>query len=144
VSRQEIERVFPQLITRGYSVTSPHTHEYNCIAWAVNDTTRWWWPDGMYTCYWPSAVPRIETIEAFVSAFESFGYAVCDNADYESGFEKISIFVDHNGTPTHAARQVGPDIWTSKIGNMEDIEHTVDGLDSPAYGHIATLMKRPL
>ena len=34
--------------------------------------------------------------------------------------------------------------WTSKLGNLEDIEHTtLDGLRSLVYGTIAVFMKRP-
>lgn len=144
MSRQEIERDFPRLFDSGYSIESPATPFYNCIAWAADDATRWWWPDPMNTYYWPSAAPRTETVEAFVTAFESLGYTVCGDADYEAGFEKVSIYVNHVGEPTHAARQLTPDIWTSKIGNMEDIEHRIDGLDSPLYGRVACLMKRPV
>ena len=27
-----------------YSITSPTEISYNCIAWAANEDTRWWWP----------------------------------------------------------------------------------------------------
>jgi len=42
---------FPHLKTEQYKVTSLYSDEYNCIAWAANDTESWWWPseDG----YWP-------------------------------------------------------------------------------------------
>jgi len=141
MSRQEIERDFPRLFDSGYSIESPATPFYNCIAWAADDTSRWWWPDD--TSYWPSAAPRTETIETFVKAFESLGYTVCENADYEAGFEKVSIYINHDGTPTHAARQLADDVWTSKIGKLEDIKHRIDGLDSPLYGRVTRLMKRP-
>lgn len=142
MSRQEIERDFPRLVDSGYSIESPATCNYNCIAWAAGDHTRWWWPDPMESYYWPPAVIRAETIEAFVVAFASLGYIVCDNADYETGFEKIAIYLDRYGTPTHAARQLNSNFWTSKLGGLEDIEHALEGLSGRTYGSVGAFMKR--
>jgi len=73
-------------------MTSPETAEYNCIAWAAGDTSRWWWPDSLESSYWPDDVQRSETLEAFVKAFETLSYTVCDAPEYEEGFEKIASY----------------------------------------------------
>ena len=138
-----IEQSFPKLRKGGYSVTSPAAIEYNCIAWAVGITDRWWWPDAQNLYFWPSGVPRTETIEGFMRAFETLGFTLCHGAEYESGFEKIAIYVDSKRKPTHAARQLTSGLWTSKLGGFVDIEHPIDGLDSSEYGLIAIIMKRP-
>ncbi len=144
MSRQEIEATFPILRSRGYLITSQATIEYNCIAWAAGDTGSWWWPDPMNVCYWPPAIPRKETPEAFIKAYELLGYDICKDASHEEGFEKIAIYVDGNGKPTHATRQLSSGSWTSKLGGLEDIEHnTVDALISVRYGVAKLYMKRP-
>ncbi len=139
--RQHLESRFPNLGTSGYSIESPQTINYNCIAWTVGDTTRCWWPDNVY--FWPSPPPREVTVDTLVNMFERFGYSVCGDAEYEDGFEKIAIYADPNEEPTHAARQLPSGRWTSKLGRFVDIEHTIDGLDGSAYGSVAVIMRRP-
>jgi len=144
MSRQEIEASFPSLRNSGYSITSPATVEYNCIAWASGDTRAWWWPDPMNLYYWPPTIPRENTLEAFIKAYELLGYGICKDGNYEEGFEKIAIYVAGDRKPTHAARQLSSGRWTSKLGKLEDIEHTtLNGLCSPRYGTVAVFMKRP-
>ena len=70
-----LEESFPGLTRSGYNVTSPRDKGYNCIAYAANDTRRWWWPWPMEAgFYWPPDVEREATVEAFVrSAMQSLG-----------------------------------------------------------------------
>lgn len=134
---------FPSLKKTGFDITSPRTEEYNCIAWAVGDISKWWWPDKLFQYYWPPNVPRNEFLESFIEAFENMGYEICEKPDFEEGIEKISIYIRSDGTPTHAARQLKNGRWTSKLGGAEDIEHQIDSLDGPSYGSIAVIMQRP-
>jgi len=132
---------FPNLVKTGYKITGPQDPTYNCIAWAANETDRWWWPNPLY--YWPSGIPRVESLEAFVRAFGTIGFRVCKDAVLESGFEKTAIYADAKGIPTHAARQLPNDKWTSKLGGLEDIEHTeTSGLEESEYGAVAVMMRR--
>lgn len=144
MSIQIIETDFPRLVNTGYSVKSPPSQYYNCIAWAAGATDRWWWPDSFGISYWPSSAPRAETLDAFIEAFESLGYMACQDAEYEEGFQKIAIYADPDGRPKHAARQVASNTWTSKLGKIEDIEHALEGLEGSGYGSIAVFMKRPV
>lgn len=140
-----IERIFPKLVTAGYRETSPATPEYNCIAWAVMKEDECWWPDAFGDYYWPPDVPRVETVEAFIEAYSLFGYTPCETADWELGSEKIALFVDSQGMPTHAARQLPSGKWTSKLGQLEDIEHdTLEGLTEGLYGKVGPILKRPI
>jgi hypothetical protein len=142
MGREYLESVFPRLKKQKYSITSPETVEYNCIAWAADDYTRCWWPDAYENYYWPVEVPRIESIDYFIKAFETLGYLECDDFKDEIGYEKIAIYTDSGGKPTHAAKQVQNGLWKSKIGSAEDIEHEIDGLNGDAYGSIKVFMKR--
>jgi hypothetical protein len=41
-----LQTLFPGLRTTLSRVTSPADRKYNCIAWAANDASDWWWPEG--------------------------------------------------------------------------------------------------
>lgn len=140
-----IERTFPNLGSTGYHITSLDTPEYNCIAWAAGVDNQWWWPDSNYESYWHPEAPRIETLEAFTELYGILGYSPCPNSEYEEGYEKVAIYVDAYGKPTHAARMLPSGKWTSKLGRLEDIEHDVlEGLNGRLYGSVAQVLRRPL
>jgi hypothetical protein len=143
----EIELASPRLQGGSCFVTSPRADTSNFIAWAAGDTTRWWWPDDPdlpYKAHWPDGAARVERLEAFCEAFATFGYSVCQAEELEPGFEKIALFGDAQGIPTHAARQLLNGRWTSKLGLLEDIEHALHDLEGAAYGTVVRLMKRPV
>jgi hypothetical protein len=140
-----LEHFFPNLQASGYCVTSPPATNYNCIAWAAGDTHHWWWPVsapiGGY--YWPPGISCDSTLASFIQAFELQGYEVCDNEMLEPGFEKVAMYVGPDGVPTHAARQLESGAWTSKLGKLEDIEHSaLAALEGEAYGTVAQILKR--
>jgi hypothetical protein len=139
-----IEALFPSLGPDGFSITSPQNPDYNCIAWAAGDVSRWWWPSTNPQVFWPAGVPLIETLASFQQAFETLGYSTCPGADLEPGFEKLAIFADTSDLPTHAARQLSSGRWTSKLGELEDFEHALYDLEGLAYGRVALLLKREL
>jgi len=138
-----LETFFPILQSSAYKVKSPATIAYNCIAWAAGDTETWWWLDPFDQYFWPSEILREETIDAFVKAFELLGYTICRDANYETGYEKVAIYAKLDGRPTHAARQIDSEKWTSKIGRLEDIEHGINSLSGDIYGVPIVFMKRP-
>jgi hypothetical protein len=143
------EARFPNLIRGEYEVTSAETVDYNCIAHAADKNDSWWWPDDP-PAYWPEGHDRIETLEAFIDAYSTLGFIEDGNQSYdlEVGIEKIAIYVDDDGTPSHAARQLVNGAWTSKLGEWEDIEHQTlsamedgDGLGL-GYGKVAVILRR--
>lgn len=139
-----IEHYFPDIVDWGYAVTSDITCTYNCIAWAAGDDSRYWWPTEDGSAYWPPEAPRSLTVDAFAAAYGLLGYVVCDGEDHEEGYEKIAIFAETSGEPTHAARQVDANDWTSKVGDLHDIRHPLRALEGPEYGRVVLVMKRPL
>jgi hypothetical protein len=142
---ERLKAAFPGLLTTPFQVTSPADPNYNCIAWAVNSTTDWWWPleSDRRTC-WPAGAPREVSIDAFVAALVIIGYTVCSNDSVEQGSEKIALFADANNVPTHAARQLTTGRWTSKLGQSEDIQHDLRALEGHIYGAVAVILKRPV
>ncbi len=137
-----LESLFPGLRGSPYAITSPSDDVYNCIAWAANDNGHWWWPDPSPQAYWPAGVQREESLAAFQEAFLSLGYLVCADEALEAGFEKVALFADADGFPTHATRQLTTGRWTSKLGELEDIEHALHDLEGVEYGSVVLVMRR--
>ena len=140
-----LQSLFPGLQTTPFRVTSPANHKYNCIAWAANDASDWWWPLGKApNTVWPGSAAREETRSAFTAAFSTIGYVAGRDESLEPGFEKVALFADAAGTPTHAARQLPSGAWTSKLGNAVDIDHELHALEGEIYGAVVLILKRPL
>jgi len=140
------ESTIPNLASEGYEVKSPETRDtrYNCIAFAADSEIKYWWPSEDYDGYWPPTAPREETTSAFIKAFQTLDYEICDNEKMENGYEKIAIYV-LSGRPTHAAKQCEDGKWKSKLGAWgEDIKHnTLKAVeDDFCYGHAEIFMKR--
>jgi len=135
----------PFLTEDNHSIESPRKNRYNCLSWAAGSKRKWWSPIKPY--FWPPEAPREATIEAFVRAFETLGYAVCADGSLELGIEKLAIFARTdpagNLVATHAARQLPNGRWTSKLGPLEDIEHLrPEDVNGPTYGAPLRYMSR--
>jgi hypothetical protein len=139
-----LEDLFPGLRGAPYRVTSPRDRTYNCIAWAAADTRKWWWPDPEGEKFWPAGLDRVETLAVIEAAFASLGYAACAGEELEDGFEKVASFADAAGVPLHAARQLPNGLWTSKLGEIDDIEHPLRALEGATYGSVVRVLRRPL
>lgn len=145
--KARIKSRFPAMIESGLEVTSPATAEYNCIAYAADDTTRWWEPTSSKYChprsriYWPidSDAPSIAN---YVQAFEKLGFLKCDDGLFEEGYEKVALYC-LDDKPTHMSRQVSSGLWKSKLGEMWDIVHQTEHcVSSSLYGSVVLYMKR--
>ena len=131
----------PGLRGTSYQITSAAEDRYNCIAWAAGDDQRWWWPDAASLRYWPANVPREETLGAFQAAFATLRYVDCVDERHEAGYEKVAIYAIDE-VPQHAARQLANGRWTSKLGELDDIEHDLHHLEGAEYGTVVAIMKR--
>lgn len=135
------KRNFPNLSPGNHKVTSKNTPDYNCIAWAAGDDTKWWSPLAQY--YWPPNVPRERTLDAYKQAFASEGFTETQQKDYVAGIERIVIYTK-DGVPTHAARQIGKNRWWSKMGSDADIQHALMGVAGKEYGVPAVFMEKAI
>lgn len=139
---------FPGLqADKAFQITSEKTRDYNCIAWASGVNTRWEWPplDNISPEedeYWPAGVLNSERLEAFVQNFETKGFVCCDNEAIEPAVQKIALFAK-DGICTHASLQLPDGKWTSKLGFLNDISHSLHALEGELYGSVACIMKRP-
>lgn len=139
----DLERLFPGLKGTGYSITSEAERQYNCIAWAAGDDSRWWEPDAEDQYYWPEEALREYTVRAYAEAFLSIGFEICHEVTWEEGLEKVAIFADANDMPTHAARQLVGGAWTSKLGQAEDIRHMeLEHVSGVYYGDPVLILQR--
>ena len=83
-----------------------------------------------------------------MAVFRILGYEPCEKAEFETGYEKVAIYIDRLDRPTHMARQLFSGWWTSKLGNGEDIIHKLAGVEGPGfvgrdYGRVVQVLKRP-
>ena len=126
-------------------LTSLEDPGYNCIAWAAEDNENWWWPDT--DSFWPEGVERQETLDSFIKAFATLGYELCTDGALEAGFQKIAIYADARGVPTHAARQLESGEWASKLGKDCDVEHIdlddVHQWPRVRYGKVTAFVRKP-
>ena len=128
-------------ITDSAEITSPETAEYNCFAWAVGASDAWWEPGRT----WPIDTSTDWNVEVLLKAYETHGFVRCDDGVLQPEVEKIAIYCDSDGEPTHAAKQLPNGRWSSKLGPFEDIEHELLDLsgDDPAYGSVCAYACRP-
>jgi hypothetical protein len=121
---------------------SAATRNYNCFAWAATENHQRWDPDPWGQYYWPPNIPRVLSLPAVIAAYKTVGYEECSDGTFEHGVEKIAIYTRF-GIPKHAARQLENGNWTTKFGDLEDIEHVdLDCISGPQYGQVEKYMKR--
>jgi hypothetical protein len=134
---------FPRLTPANHRITSPATPDYNCVAWAAEDTEHWWQP-GRYwlPMDWPEDDAGLAALER---AFLEMGHVDCSmDESWESGFVKVALY-GSGLFYTHAARQLVNGKWTSKLGEDVDIEHdTPEDVAGGIYGEVVEIMKRPI
>lgn len=150
-NRDALSDVFPDLKNDvNFEILSPQTPKYNCIAWAMQFEDRWvdifeypghWWPDGVEKTMSPSAL---------IHAFEAVGFNLCDNNNWEDGFDKVVLYKKADEDQwTHAARIVSETTEHSKFGPSFDGTHSHNvlcatglGYENQSYGVAYAFMKR--
>jgi hypothetical protein len=151
VTEEEIKDICPQLERDPhFRIASPVDLGQNCFGFAAGDARRWDPAPVMSPTragiYWPPGVPSLNTVNAFIQAYETIGYTQCDDDQYEEGYEKVAVYISDSDEPLHAARQQEGGIWASKLGGGNDIEHgspeTIEG--SRMLGRAAYYLRRPL
>lgn len=139
---KELVGLFPGLSKSGFTRISPATQEYNCIAWAMGETHRWWEASNLDGYYWPDNIRDDGSVKSIVSLFRLEGYRRCKDAELEDGYEKVSIW-GKNKEFTHVARQLPDGTWTSKIGQLADMSHpSPECLCGVEYGAVKVVMRR--
>lgn len=87
--------------------------------------------------------PRALSLTNLIAALATLDFESCDHSKPEMGFEKVAIYSDEHGWPTHVARQIPSGRWTSKLGASEDIEHDrLEALEGSVYGKVVRVLRR--
>lgn len=142
----------PNLEDQQFDITSPTCHEYNCAAWGVEEDWHKWDPtaiglDGQILdpYYWPYGVPVLPTTKALEEAYFTRGYEPCDDGTLVAGKQKLAIYGDGKGDWKHVARQTNDGKWTSKMGDLADIEHVeVEAVEGSWIGRVESYLSRPI
>lgn len=130
---------FPALTDVAAKKTSEPDESYNCIAWAFEDNRRFWWPSRR--AYWPVAFFGRTVKQAFDDWLLFDGWSITQDRSYSADYFKIALY-EFNGTPTHAARLLPSNLWTSKLGRSLDLAHTLDELEGPSYGQVSAVYQK--
>ena len=135
---------FPNLKSDNHSIKSQRTFSYNCIPWTFGKTDVWWSSSPGY--YWPRRIApgSMHVVSNVIKIYENFGFIVCKHSDTskEDGIEKVALYATA-GFFVHAALQREDGIWTSKLGEHEDIIHeTAECLLGGEMESIACVLKR--
>lgn len=144
----------PGILTdKNFAITSPQDPFYNCIAWADEVNDKCFWPflpedpedfDDEFEeeeIYWPKELPLDDSIDNFIRFFSLRGYELADSLSWENGCIKIALFVK-DGKCTHAARLLSDGSWTSKLGPLNDVRHSLQALEGDFYGTVRCIMQR--
>lgn len=144
LTEEELFQIFPNLTKDNYRNTSDPDINYNCLAWACGDTHNWWQPSGEKFHFWIHTEFSY-SIESHIKALKIVGYKeLSDSSDFEPDFEKVALYVGNDGLPKHFARQKENGLWTSKLGEKQDIEHdTLEALECDDYGKVKIILKKP-
>jgi len=153
-ARERIKNWFPKLSNSDFELNSSKDRRYNCIAFAAEDTERWWQPLPFSFLkktpfemerYWPDEAPNNKTPEAYIIAFECLGYEKCKNSRHEKGYKKVAIYTNNKGQVEHMARQIKTGKWVSKLGKAEDIIHeNLTDIEGEVYGNVEQIMKKDI
>lgn len=139
---ERLLRYYPGLARTAYRITSPPTDEYNCFAWAAGNTDRWWSPRAFDPFFWPASIPRDTSITSFQAAYAAVGYVLSSDSVFRPGTEKIALYAKSSEDVTHAARQLGVEWWTSKLGRGVDLEHRLHDLEGDMFGRVVAFLER--
>jgi hypothetical protein len=108
---------FPLLDVDFTIVTDEPSGVYNCISWTVGITNFWHWPGS--------------TLANFDSFYSQFGLTRKAKGFVAAwGFDNNSMTHGCISGPTH-----GP-CWESKCGSWARIQHCLNELNGPSYGHV--------
>jgi hypothetical protein len=137
-----IIRYHPKLNHVNHKVTSPKDPSINCWAYALGYFT-WLEPDPLNQYFWPSGIPRNYTMSAFEAMLLKEGFTPTKTLTVEPNIEKIAAYILGQNC-THFARQINSKWWSSKLGALEDVSHTLDSLEGPVYGQVHQVYARPV
>lgn len=136
---------FPKLRDdRNFTIESPETPIYNCIAFAMGTQDVWVDASSKAWAWWPENVSRDDTPVALTQAFEAVSFECCSDDAPEKDFDKVALY-SKDGKWTHAAKILDSgEAYHSKFGQSFDATHSGDSFAGSRYGDVFQFMKRPI
>lgn len=129
---------------------SAATWTYNCVSWAIGDPRLRWWPHDPTDLtragwYWPDGLPTSETVATFEALFTRLGFEPVVDSSLEAGYEKVALFVDDSGAPSHVSWQTVNGYWASKVGTQgtDCLHKRPEDANCEAYGTVSRYYRRP-
>lgn len=131
---------FPKLSSEDFEIVERASEQYNCIAYAAGDTSKWW--DHNKNHHWPAHATRSNSIESLKEVFVGLGFEQCHDSSTENGYQKVALY-EEQGVWKHAAIQTPEGRWRSKMGKGPVIEHrSPESLADGQYGNVTSYMRR--
>ncbi len=131
---------FPNSYIEPFSITSPETPQYNCVAWALDDSEHWWEADEDYQ--WLNNIDFDNTLSTMQAFFKHFDYEPIDKPNMRNGIEKIALFSNDGINCSHVAKQLLSKKWTSKLGVSHDVIHTLMAMENGIYGDVVMILQK--
>lgn len=76
----------PKPSREGFEIVEQPSDQYNCIAYATGDLSKWWYHNEVH--YWPNHAARSNTIESLVKMFTGLDFEQCSDGSVEDGYHK--------------------------------------------------------
>ena len=154
MNKENLISLFPRL-TSYAKIVNPANERYNCVMHALGGKTFFIEPLELseqpifpttqgIIYFWPTGFSDKPTVDNYVKLFNLFKYNLDDGDSYSIKFRKIAIFC-YSGTNifSHVALQIGPDVWSSKLGEGAVLQHHLFELEGGMYGNVYCFMRRP-
>jgi hypothetical protein len=136
-----MDKSFPNSFLEPLEISSPETGDYNCLAWALNDNSKWYESEDDYC--WFDKIDRDNKLSTIQKIFEQIGFNLTRNSEYQVDIERVALFSTDNIDCSHLARQIGKNVWTSKLGSSYDVNHTLRAIEDGIYGNPILFLERP-
>jgi hypothetical protein len=118
----QLHGLFPALVRAQTCKLAEATPTYNCLAWTIDDTSRWWWDEA-------DANGDGHITVAEMSAFYT-----------SKGKSNIAYYGNSTSDLLHVAKKSGGNgsdcSASSKLGQLMRMAHNLNQLEGGAYGNI--------
>jgi hypothetical protein len=138
---------FPDYEADDRIITDSISSDYNCLAWAIEDWTHWYWPTVFGNDITPGQQPGLAEFDAFLG---NYGFTREGATEANSVLDLYSPYsiptnFTHVAIKSRAHQFAAGYGWESKCGSWERVMHlryALEGTPSPCYGSVIEHYKR--
>ena len=141
MAKSDLEIDFPALAGKDYDL-SDEDFNYNCLAYALGDSSQWWEPPRGPGQYWPDGFPPDVTVKTVEDIIRLHGFTIELEDSENPDTDAIAIFAI-GAEWTHFAK-FSDGAWKSKLGTGHDVSGvSLKDLMIPDYGKVVKVLSRP-